>query len=83
MVGVMDKMDINLPLYSFQRHFQSRQRTGILQCGTYAPTNDFLCVGVQDERKIAEDIMAVIDISDTRLNKISVGHMVVLGKWLI
>jgi hypothetical protein len=57
-------MDVILALYAPQSHFQSIQWVDGLQRGANAPSDDFLSIGIQDERQVTEDIMTGIHPDD-------------------
>ena len=57
---MVDEVDVRYPFYTLQRHFKSLNRIDGLQRGADAPAYDFLGIGIQDERQVAEDIMPII-----------------------
>lgn len=59
-VGVVDKMDTRLPVNASQSHFKGLHRVCGLERGADTPADNLFCIGIHDERQIAERIMALI-----------------------
>lgn len=61
-------------LYSSQGHLQGLQRIDRVESGAYTPAYDFLAVGIQYQRQIAEAVMCLVrpyryigDVADPQL----------------
>ena len=59
-VGVEDKMDVRLSVNPSQSHFKGLHRVCGLERGADTPADNLFCIGIHDERQIAELIMDLI-----------------------
>ena len=56
----MDKVDVCHPLNTLESHPKRFYGVSHLKCRTDAPADDFLGIGIQDERQVAEDVCVFI-----------------------